>query len=144
MRPRRGLTYRCRLSKQAYQNVSPGVSSDEELAARADDPPAPDCAGQRSGVSVTRGPRDGLSKTVNPQSNSDRIYLAVKREVLSGRFAPGERVDAQSAGARAVRQHHPRFAPPYTAWWANGLVQTQASEGFHAPPLTEMGVCGIF
>jgi DNA-binding FadR family transcriptional regulator len=80
--------------------------------------------------------RDGVA-------TGERVYAAVKRELLSGALAPGERVDA----AWMAERHAASITPVRAALHrlvGEGLVVTEAGEGFHTPRVSEASLRDLY
>ena len=73
----------------------------------------------------------------------DRVYAAVKRQLLSGEIRPGERLDA----ARMAARHAASITPVRAALHrlvGEGLVVAEAGEGFHAPLVSEASLRDLY
>lgn len=73
----------------------------------------------------------------------DRIYAAVKRQLLSGEVRPRERLDA----ARIAERHAASITPVRAALHrlvGEGLVVATAGEGFHTPGVSEAGLRDLY
>jgi len=73
----------------------------------------------------------------------DRVYAAVKRQLLSGEVLPGERLDA----ARLADRHAASITPVRAALHrlvGEGLVVAEAGEGFHAPRVSEASLRDLY
>jgi hypothetical protein len=74
---------------------------------------------------------------------SERVYTAVKAQLLSGAFLPGERIDAAQLAVRHGASITPvRAALHHLA--GERLVEARAGEGFHAPRVTEAGLRDLY
>jgi DNA-binding GntR family transcriptional regulator len=73
----------------------------------------------------------------------NRIYAAVKQQLLSGAFRPGERLDA----ARMAEWHAASITPVRAALHrlvGEGLVVTESGEGFHTPGVSEASLRDLY
>ncbi|QUD90130.1 GntR family transcriptional regulator [Phenylobacterium montanum] len=69
-------------------------------------------------------------------STGERIYRAIKRQVVAGEFRPAEKIDARIL----ADQHGASLTPVRTALHrlvGEGLVEAHPNEGFHAPAVSE-------
>ena len=74
---------------------------------------------------------------------SERIYRAVKAELLEASFTPGERIEA----VELTRRHMASLTPIRAALHrlaGEGLVDARAGEGFHAPLVTEVSLRDLY
>lgn len=82
---------------------------------------------------------------MNPAAHAsgDRIYPAVKRKVLEGAWRPGERIEA----ARLAETLNSSLTPVRAALQrlvGERLVEARPTEGFHRPPVTEVGLKDLY
>lgn len=82
---------------------------------------------------------------MNPAAppSGDRIYAAVKRKVLEGAWRPGERIEA----ARLAETLNSSLTPVRAALQrlvGERLVESRPTEGFHRPPVTEVGLKDLY
>jgi hypothetical protein len=82
---------------------------------------------------------------MSPTANAiaDRIYAAVKQMVLDGAFRPGERIEAARLGDRLGSSATPVRAALHRLV-GERLVEGRSSEGFHCPPITEVGLKDLY
>lgn len=82
-----------------------------------------------------------MKREIHP--TGERIYQAVKRQLLGGDFQPGERVDAAW-----LAQHHAASITPVRSALhrlaGERLVDARAGEGFHTLPVTEVGLRDLY
>jgi len=74
---------------------------------------------------------------------SERIYRAVKAEILAGGFAFGERIEAVQLAKRHMSSITPIRAALHRLV-GEGLVDARAGEGFQAPILTEVRLRDLY
>ena len=77
------------------------------------------------------------------RSTSERVYQAVKQQLLSGAFHPGDRIEA----GQLAQLHLASVTPVRAALYrlvGEGLVEARASEGFRAPHITEHGLRDLY
>lgn len=81
--------------------------------------------------------------TVNPGATSERVFEALKRDVMSGDLSPGTKLepamlaDQFNSSVTPVRDALHRLA-------GARLVEMRASEGFHLPLVTEPGLRDLY
>jgi DNA-binding GntR family transcriptional regulator len=76
-------------------------------------------------------------------STSERIYVAVKQDLLDGRYRPGERIDA----ALLAEHHGGSITPIRSALYrlvGERLVETRPTEGFYRRALTEASLRALY
>lgn len=80
---------------------------------------------------------------MNPGATSERVFDALKRDILSGNVAPGQKLEPAALAERVnssvtpVRDALHRLA-------GEGLVEMRASDGFHLPFVTEPGLRDLY
>jgi len=80
---------------------------------------------------------------VNPGTTSERVFDALKREIISGERAPGSKLEPAAlaeqlnSSATPVRDALHRLAGAH-------LVELRASEGFYLPFVTEPGLHDLY
>ncbi len=73
----------------------------------------------------------------------ERVYQAVKAELLAGDYSPGERIEAVLLAERYMTSITPVRAALHRLV-GERLVDAQAGEGFHAPLVTEAGLRDLY
>ena len=74
---------------------------------------------------------------------SERVYQAVKAELLAAGFAPGERIEAVQLAERHMASITPVRAALHRLV-GEGLVDARAGEGFHATLVTEASLRDLY
>jgi len=74
---------------------------------------------------------------------SERVYRAVKAELLGPSFAPGEKIEAVELARRHIASITPVRAALHRLT-GEGLVDARAGEGFHAPVVTEVSLRDLY
>lgn len=80
---------------------------------------------------------------MSPPGTMARVYLALKTRVMTGAFAPGERIDPArvsadlAASATPIREALHRLA-------GERLVESWSQEGFRQPIVTEAGLRDLY
>jgi DNA-binding FadR family transcriptional regulator len=82
-----------------------------------------------------------MSRRLTP--SSERIYRAIKQQVLNGGFRPGERIDAVGL-AEAMASSLTPVRAALQRLVGERLVEARPSEGFHRPPVTEVGLKALY
>jgi DNA-binding transcriptional MocR family regulator len=74
---------------------------------------------------------------------SERVYQAVRAELLAGAFSPGERIE----GVQLAERHLTSITPIRAALHrltGESLIDARAGEGFHAPMVTEASLRDLY
>lgn len=80
---------------------------------------------------------------MNSGATSERVYDALKRHILSGSIAPGEKIDPSmfadklNSSVTPVREAFHRLT-------GERLLETRTSEGFHLPHVHEPGLRDLY
>jgi|GEM_PF-429958 len=74
---------------------------------------------------------------------SEQVYLLIKRELLSGQFRPGDRVDSASLRPIVGTSHIP-VREVLQRLCGEGLIDSFRGEGFFIPYVTEVSLAGQF
>jgi len=74
---------------------------------------------------------------------SERVYKAVKAELLAGGFSPGERIEAVQLAQQLMSSITPIRAALHRLA-GEGLVDARAGEGFQAPRVTEVSLRDLY
>ena len=74
---------------------------------------------------------------------SERVYKAVKAELLAGGFTPGERIEAVGLAQQLMSSITPIRAALHRLA-GEGLVDARAGEGFQAPLMTEVSLRDLY
>lgn len=93
------------------------------------------------GLTRDREGEVGMSRDGYP--TSERVYAALKQDLLGGRYRPGERIDAALAADRLGTS----ITPIRTALYrlaGERLVEARPSEGFFRAALTEAGLRDLY
>ena len=76
-------------------------------------------------------------------SQNPAVYTAIKRDLMTGRFAPGQRLD----GATLATRHATSMTPVRMALsrlLGERLVEAQANDGYHAPTLSRKEIVDLY
>jgi DNA-binding transcriptional regulator YhcF (GntR family) len=76
-------------------------------------------------------------------SQNPAVYTAIKRDVLEGRFSPGQRLD----GATLAKRHATSMTPVRMALSrlvGERLVEVHANDGYHALAVTQEGLTELY
>lgn len=76
-------------------------------------------------------------------SVGERVYREIKRRLLSGTFAPGERLDINALGQDLASSITPVRAA-LSRLVGEDLLEAQARDGFHRPFLSEQGLRDLY
>ena len=74
---------------------------------------------------------------------AEQVYLLIKRELLSGQFRPGDRVDSASLRPIVGTSHIP-VREALQRLCGEGLIEAFRGEGFFIPYVTETSLAGQF
>lgn len=80
---------------------------------------------------------------MNSGATSERVYDALKRQIVDGGYRPGERLDAAMIG-EALSSSVTPVRDALHLLTGEGLVATRMSEGFHIPPVDAPGVEDLY
>lgn len=102
------------------------------------------CEGGMSDSEIRDGGLSNSERSGNGGiSDSERVYLALRRDIVEGRYAPGQRIVEQTLATEAEVSRTP-VREAVRRLETEGLVVTVRNRGAHVRPLTESDVADLY